>query len=170
MPFYFCTLRTSLPPEAVEERLAKATRPFAIFPVPTWARIRRYFETVTVPPDPATPAFIGAVQRDGFRIQRAILYRNSFLPMMWGRVVGDARGSDIRVLMTLHPLLWIAYIIGLGLWIVHALHPEARVHSMNALMAAAVLGITLVGFVPEALIARKKLDALLAATTGNAAR
>src|SRR2546425_5398947 len=36
--------------------------------------------------DDATPPFIGKIEGDSFRVRRDIHYRNSFLPLVWGRI------------------------------------------------------------------------------------
>jgi hypothetical protein len=55
----------------------------------------------------ATPeaAFEGVVTQGSFRITRAIQYRNSFLPVIWGKVEPVATGSEVRLVMALHPLV-----------------------------------------------------------------
>jgi len=50
-----------------------------------------------------TPGFEGHVSRNGFNINRAIGYRNSFLPVLHGRFRFSANGTAVDVRMVMHP-------------------------------------------------------------------
>jgi hypothetical protein len=58
---------------------------------------------------PKTP-FVGHVSELAFRIMRVVRGRDSFNPMMFGRVSPLADGSKVRVVMTLHPAVWVVMI------------------------------------------------------------
>ena len=66
----------------------------------------------------AAREFEGTVSTSGFTISRAIRYRNSFLPILFGKFVPSAQGVRVEVRMTLHPLviafavLWFTFVGG----------------------------------------------------------
>src|SRR2546425_2497227 len=82
--------------------------------------------------DDATPPFIGKIEGDSFRVRRDIHYRNSFLPLVWGRISSVPMGTHISVTMFLHPIvaLFMAVLffgVGVGAWgFFHA--PRTPVH------------------------------------------
>jgi hypothetical protein len=53
----------------------------------------------------ATTGFEGRVSRDGFNINRAIRYRNSFLPVLHGRFRPTTNGTAVDVRMVMHPFV-----------------------------------------------------------------
>ena len=55
------------------------------------------------PSAPRLDGYEGELTSDGFRLNRVIRGRNSFLPFARGRVTGTARGSSVVVTLTLHP-------------------------------------------------------------------
>lgn len=54
----------------------------------------------------ATTPFVGSVSADGFRVSRVARERDSFNPMLYGRIRQDPIGSTLHVTMTLHPIVW----------------------------------------------------------------
>ena len=52
---------------------------------------------------PRPEGYEGELTSDGFRLNRLIRGRNSFLPRARGRVTGTARGSRVVVTLALHP-------------------------------------------------------------------
>lgn len=58
--------------------------------------------------------FEGEVQDGGFTIQRAITYRNSFLPQIRGKITQASQGSRIAISMTLHPFVLAFMVIWLS--------------------------------------------------------
>src|SRR5207253_105551 len=57
--------------------------------------------------DNSSRPFIGRIDGHTFRIRRDIRYRNSFLPLVWGRVTPLPRGSRVKVTMFMHPLVFL---------------------------------------------------------------
>jgi hypothetical protein len=51
--------------------------------------------------------FTGTCSENEFRIERVIQYRNSFLPTIYGRFLPTETGLQIRIVMTLSPLILI---------------------------------------------------------------
>src|SRR5436189_4630174 len=71
--------------------------------------------------DDATPPFIGKIEGDSFRVRRDIHYRNSFLPLVWGRISSVPMGTHISVTMFLHPTVVLCMAVwfcgvGVGAW------------------------------------------------------
>jgi len=114
-----------------------------------------------------TCCFLGRLDGTTFKVVRIIGYRNSFLPVIRGRITQHGQGADVRLVMTLHPLVALFLLVwftGLGTAVF------GNLEAAGSLFAALPLGlclfgaaVTLAGFVPEALeakrIMREKLDA-----------
>ena len=64
--------------------------------------------------DPASPPFVGIVDDDSFRVRRDIRYRNSFLPLVWGRFMSTPTGTRVNVIMFIHPLVALFMVFWLG--------------------------------------------------------
>lgn len=113
IPLFFYkrfTIDSPLSQEEAVERLSAVVAPTQWFSV--WV-------------DQRQELFEGFVSRDEFQINRIIQYRNSFLPILYGRFYPRETGLQIRIVMTLHPIvLIIAVNIGLsaGLFILASLH------------------------------------------------
>ncbi|HYJ78999.1 MAG TPA: hypothetical protein VEW03_05335 [Longimicrobiaceae bacterium] len=88
VPFEHFAILTPLPAEEVAARLASQVEPRR------WLRFRR-----------GPCAFEGEVDAAGFRIQRIIGYRNSFLPRIRGVISPTATGSRVDCTLTLHPFV-----------------------------------------------------------------
>lgn len=58
--------------------------------------------------------FEGSITKDTFRITRIIRYRNDLLPVIRGRFFPQETGTQIQIVMSLHPITLI-FVIGLGL-------------------------------------------------------
>lgn len=110
--------------------------------------------------------FAGTRDDDSFRIVRLIRYRNSFLPVIRGRLVRGATGTDVRLVMMLHP----AVAVFMGLWCAGLVFGVARTLAQSFAPALALgpllmclFGVLLTGagFFPEAVKARRLIrDAL----------
>jgi hypothetical protein len=71
------------------------------------------------------PPFIGTVDGDHFSLYRDIRYRNSFLPRIRGRVSSAPAGTNIDVIMYLHPLVllfMLFWLSGMGFGVISTLH------------------------------------------------
>jgi len=62
---------------------------------------------------PKTP-FAGKVSESGFSIMRVVSGRDSFNPMLYGRFIPTASGTRVRVILTLHPLVWLFILVWMG--------------------------------------------------------
>lgn len=61
-----------------------------------------------------TEKFEGTVSGEGFRISRIIRYRNSFLPVIQGRISPFGAGVRIEVTMKLHGIVLVFALLWLG--------------------------------------------------------
>jgi len=57
------------------------------------------------PAEKPSPLFWGEVGGDSFRVRRKINYRNSFLPLVRGRIHPVIGGATVSVVMYLHPFV-----------------------------------------------------------------
>ncbi|HJU68999.1 MAG TPA: hypothetical protein VJ650_12245 [Gemmatimonadaceae bacterium] len=153
LPFDEITIETALTRDEAVARLASAVQP------------RRFFRR-----DRRGLPFEGEVNAAGFHISRAITHRNSFLPVIRGRVVSTAGGSRLEASLTLHTLVigflcvWggLLVMIGAGMW---ARMLESGTWGADALVPVGMLAfawvITSVSFTVEARKARALLGELL---------
>lgn len=117
--------------------------------------------------DDSAPPFVGSVNDSSFKIQRDIRYRNSFLPIIRGRVIAPGLGSRVAVLMHIHPLA--ALFMGLWFYLVlrsHAVlkNPSGADFRVRGLIF--IFGVLLVagGFFPEAWKAKRLISAAVQKT------
>jgi hypothetical protein len=92
---------------------------------------------------PKTP-FIGRVSETSFRIMRFVRGRDSFNPMLYGRLSPSAHGTRVKVVMTLHPVIWaliVAWSVFLGCDIFG--HASFNIGSVAFLLFPWVLAATL---------------------------
>jgi hypothetical protein len=117
LPFECLLMHSSLPPDALLQRLAAEVEPPRIF--------RWWFGN--------HKPYQGNVVGDAFSIRRVIHNRNSFLPRITGRVGPELGGGSVRIAMYPHPLaigllaLWIAGgVMALALTLGHYLLAHSR--------------------------------------------
>lgn len=163
MPIYHFAFDVPLPSQVVAARLQAFVR-----------QPRGFFESIrnsVASPfkvgssDNSEPPFLGKVNDDSFRVRRDIRYRNSFLPLIWGRIASGAGGSHLSVTMFLHPFVaafmafWFSG-VGYGAWRFLTLPSHANKFGSFIPAGMFVFGIALVcgGFFPEALKARRLLE------------
>ena len=107
--------------------------------------------------------FRGRLGPTGFRLWRVTGVRNSFLPVINGKLVQTGNGgTDVRVLMTLHPLVAGLYSCLLGASVATAFSSVDQTERQWPLVSC-MFGIALVlgGFWSEALKARRIVSKLL---------
>jgi len=109
-----------------------------------------------------SPPFIGRVEGNCFKLYRDIRYRNSFLPRIRGHVNPYRDGSNIEVTMYLHPLVLVFMLFWLGFVGAGAVATLGHGKGDHALVPLGMLvfgvALTLGGFYPEALKARRILE------------
>src|SRR6476469_5057876 len=106
MPYYHFELDVKLPPKTVAERLQALTRPEPGF----WES----FGMMWKPRGSGSPPFIGTVRTDSFKLRRDIRYRNSFLPLIRGRVAPLGSGARLDITMFIHPAVGVFLVFWLG--------------------------------------------------------
>jgi hypothetical protein len=117
--------------------------------------------------DPAGPPFIGIVGDDSFRVTRQIRYRNSFLPLVWGRFISTPTGTRVNVIMFIHPLVALFMVFSLGTVGHGALRGDSPIAWGMFVFGVA---LTVGGFVPEAIKARRLLSETIHDATINSVR
>lgn len=146
MPFYAFHIDVPAQPDVVAERVRAA-----VASVPTlWQSIKSSWKG----PRPSGRPFLGKVEGRSFRIRRDIQYRNSFLPLIRGRIVPTPTGSRVNVFMFMHPFSflfmvgWFGFLVA-TLWKVL----DANIARSFIPLAMIVLGLLMSvgGFFYEAL-------------------
>ena len=149
------TIHSSLSPELVRQKLLDIVQP------PGKNRWNRR--------NPEKP-YEGEVGEHSFQIIRIINYRNSFLPVIKGRITPEGMGSQIDIEMTLHPFVFIFMLIWLGmvgqmgiLFLVATIAEGTFEPAALVPVAMFIFGclLTVLGFKPEADRTQKFLQHLL---------
>ncbi len=113
VPFRRFHLDAVATPEIVVERLRKEVRPKP--------GLDEYSRVMWKSAKPEGPVFIGKIEGYTFRIQQVVRGRNSFIPLIWGRIEPTQSGTRIDVTMFMHPfvfaftLFWLGA-VGYALW------------------------------------------------------
>lgn len=97
LPYQTFGFETPLAPDEASARLAAAVRERSWFRQPAPGQ-----------------ALEGEVSGETFRVYRVIGYRNSFLPIVHGRLVPTAEGSRVEGVMTLHPFVLVFMLVWCG--------------------------------------------------------
>jgi hypothetical protein len=147
VPFCRFQIDVDAPPQVVVERLRSIVRD-----KPTFGEsLRRMWPFG----NPVGAPFIGSVQDESFKFRRDIRYRNSLLPMLWGRVAPNGVGARVYVTMFIHPLVAFFMIFWLGI----VGYGAVSVPSASSVIPSGmfIFGIALrVGaFIPEAIKAKR---------------
>jgi hypothetical protein len=155
MPFYRFHFNTPLCPSEASSRIYALTRPKPNF----FESIGQIFSSSN-----DLQPFMGKVEPSAFRIQRGIHGRNSFLPYVWGKIAPLQTGSRVTVNMFMHPLVIIFMVCWLSMVGYGALDALANRNANGSTDIASQIaiflfgiGIVLVGFIPEAIKAKRIL-------------
>jgi hypothetical protein len=138
-------MQTRLSPGDVEEVLRKLVRPKVSF-----------FHDLNSRSD-AGPPFIGWVEGNRFKFRRVITHRNSFLPIVSGRVISVEGGAVVRATLRLAPAVAIVMTLWMTMGAYAAIQrlPRAWQNSDVTGIIVAVglpifgLVLTFSGFLPE---------------------
>lgn len=134
LPYHRFELTSPLRPAEAQAAMAARIEPFKIF-------------RMTMPGSRNDARFEGEATANGFRVQRIIGYRNSFLPKVVGQIIADGRGSRIAVEMQPNPFVYVFA----GLWVVVAVAAMvAQVYIVAPLMLFMLWGMVMLGFWMEA--------------------
>lgn len=145
LAFYKTTIETSCSSSEVRQRLTAIVGPERSVWESPFGRDA----------DPERRPFEGKLSDTSFRIQRDIGYRNSFLPIIRGRIDKGDAGTRIPLRMTVHPLVGafgVVWVLGVGAFVIATGSPLAV-----AMLAFGVL-IGAVPFYAEALAASRALQ------------
>ena len=118
-------------------------------------------------PRDTSAVFTGTRRDESFKVVRIIQYRNAFLPVIRGRVRQVDTGSDVRLVMMLHPLVaafMVIWCAGLVLGVARSL-AESRAPGLAIFpLLVCLFGIvvTAIGFFPEARTAARLIRESLA--------
>jgi hypothetical protein len=146
MPFYRFEIDVNAQPPTVVERLRTIVRGKLSFR----EAIRQSFPFNKAEGAP----FIGSVLDDSFKMRRNIRYRNSFLPMIRGRIASYGVGTRVSVTMFLHPVVVIFMIFWLSMVASVAFsHPTLSLIPWGMLAFGVALPVG--GFIPEAIKAKR---------------
>jgi Cytochrome oxidase complex assembly protein 1 len=107
MPFYAFHLNVPAPSDVVAERVRSVVGEAPSF----WENLTSSWKGSKTSGSP----FLGSVEGLSFRIRRNIQYRNSFLPLIRGRIVPAPTGSRFNVFMFMHPFSFIFMLVWFGL-------------------------------------------------------
>jgi len=160
VPIYRFHVDVDVPPAIAAQRIQAVVQKGATF----WGSFRTAWRLRY----PSGPPFIGTVQDNSFKVRRDIRYRNSFLPMIWGRLISIPTGTRVRVTMFLHPLVAVFMVVWLGFVGRGALFDRSGPPVF--LWGMFVFGIVLVtaGFIPEVITARRLITVALKSAAANA--
>lgn len=156
MPVYRCEIDSPMGAQEVTLRICSLVRPAPGL----WQSIK---ESINSQQREGRP-FIGIVDGDSFSVRRDIRYRNSFLPRIKGRITPATCGSTVQVSMALHPLVGLFMMCWLGAAGAGALNAfysnRSDVAPILILAGMFVFGtaLTIIGFYPEAIKARRLLE------------
>jgi hypothetical protein len=160
VPVYRFHVDVDDPPHVVSQRLKAVVQKGPTF----WDSFRMAWRLRY----PNGPPFIGVVQDNSFKVRRDIRGRNSFLPLVWGRLICIPTGTRVSVTMFLHPLTALFMMVWLGVLghaaMVDRSSPRAFVWGML------VFGVALIawGFIPEAIAAKRLICLALKSGTISA--
>ncbi len=146
MPFYSFHLSVPAQPDVVAARIRRVVSPAPNY----WATLASSWKRPQLPGSP----FLGSVENLSFRIRRNIQYRNSFLPMIRGKIISTPTGSRVDVFMYMHPFSLVFILVWFGFLVLI----ESRIADLNIarsflpiVMAVFGLAVSLGGFFFEAL-------------------
>ena len=156
VPYESYYLTTTLPRIEIVKRLMENTAPKSPLFFDWKKRSNKLYE--------------GFVTDRSFRITRRIAYRNSFLPIISGKII--AYNSSIRVYIKMRMYLavyifmifWLGFVATAGVAVIKAMIKEQQFHPSIfgvGIMFAAGYGLTMWGFKSESSKAKKFLVELL---------
>jgi hypothetical protein len=160
VPFYRFQIDVNASPPVVVERLRSIVRD-----KPTFGESLRKMWSFD---KPASTPFIGSVQDESFKIRRDIRYRNSFLPIIWGRVTQNGVGVRVYVTMFIHPIMALFMIFWLGMAGLAAVSIRSASSMIPGGMFIFGVALALGGFIPEAIKAKRLIsDAVTNSAVGT---
>jgi YD repeat-containing protein len=135
VPMYAFHLDVPAPPELVEERIRVAV-----------SKGPSFWESLTSSSRGSRRSgvsFVGTVEGRCFRLRRDIQYRNSFLPLIRGKIISTPTGSRVNVLMFMHPFTLIFMLV----WFGFLVSAQWKVLDANIARSYIPLGMIIFGLV-----------------------
>ncbi|HLW54059.1 MAG TPA: hypothetical protein VKW06_14575 [Candidatus Angelobacter sp.] len=159
MPFYRFHVDANVPPKIVAERIGAVVGKGSFLEFTSWWS-----------PDPAGRPFKGTSNSNSFKVRRYISYRNSFLPVVWGRLIPTSTGTRVNVTMIVHPFVALFmgfWLVGVG-WLAIA-RPSLPMPWGVLPWGFLVFGIVLTagGFFPEAIKAKRLIAEVVQNVTSS---
>jgi hypothetical protein len=134
LPYHRFELSSPLRPAEAQAAMAARIEPFKIF-------------RMTMPGSQNDTRFEGEATANGFRVQRIIGYRNSFLPKVVGEISGDGKGSRVRIEMRPNTFVYVFC----ALWVIVLVAAIlAQVYIVAPFMLLMLWGMAMIGFWMEA--------------------
>jgi hypothetical protein len=121
----------------------------------------------------AGPPFLGHIEDDKFALRRNTNYRNSFHPIIRGRIIPTQIGAQVSVFMFLHPFtaLFMMFWLGVvGYAALRGISASSWVSWVPCAMFAFGVALTTGLFFLEALEAKRLLIAATQATSKDSAK
>lgn len=106
MPLYIFSLDVPASPDVVAERLRAVVHEGPGL----WESLRSFWLRT----NPSGAPFLGSVNGNSFHLRRNITYSNSFLPLIHGCTNSVRNGARVRVVMFMHPLVFLHALFWLG--------------------------------------------------------
>jgi YD repeat-containing protein len=133
MPYYSFHLNVPAQPGVVAERIRRIVSPTPTF----WETLGSSWKRPRAPGS----AFLGSVENLSFKIRRNIQYRNSFLPIIWGKIVPSPSGSRVNVFMYMHPFSLVFMLV----WFGFLIHIESKLVDVNIARSFMPIGMAIFG-------------------------
>jgi len=134
LPYHRFELNSPLRPAEAQAAMAARIEPFKIF-------------RLSMPGSVDGTRFEGEVTANGFRAQRIITYRNSFLPKVVGEITGAGSGSRISIIMQPNPFVFVFAV----LWLIAASAALiAGAFAVAPVLFLMLWGMAMIGFWLEA--------------------
>jgi len=147
IPYEKVSFQSELDQSEIVVRLGKATSRFLWYKLPSKEK-----------------DFVGNIFTGGFRIYRNIRNRNTYLPFLVGKINGNGKGSQVDVVMTLHPIA-VVIMAGIFFFAFRSLFIPSRDEIARFIpFSMAImfhLAMCLVGFNPEVSRAKELLQDIL---------
>lgn len=165
MPYYRFKMSVPITPQQVIERIEKVVIDERLLKNKKTSVLASWSLNLPIVPI-RKELFLGTVDKSSFSAVRIINYRNSFLPVINGKVTPTAQGSQVSIQMNLHFIVlmflsfWLAGVVFFA--VAYSYSNLDFSLSMETIFPALfpLLGLLLIslGFIPEVIIAKRLLS------------
>jgi hypothetical protein len=161
VPIYRFHVDVDVPPIVAAQRIQQVVQNAPTF----WGSFRMAWRLRY----PSGPPFIGTVHDNWFKMRRDIRGRNSFLPVILGRLISIPTGTRVRVTMFLHPVVAIFMALWLGVVLLGALFHQSGLSFLPWGMFVFGIVLVAVGFIPEVITAKRLITLALSSQSAGLA-